>query len=293
MKRVPYTYCLVKYVHNPSIGEMLNIGVLMCAPERGFIGSRFNNHYERLSHAFSNFDGDHYRSIIKGVETAIDNILELTSSPALFLIHDFPENAEKLARIVAPDSTLSIQFGGMLAGITFDLEDELEHIFHEAVVSQYPQKDQRRRDDEQVWAKYRRELRQKHIDRYLRPKRFVTENYDYKFDYAFKNERWHVLKPVAMDYAQSQSLQEKATKLLGEGLAIADNPELGTLYLLLGEPREESHKGAYEKAKNLLNKIPVKKQIIEENEADDFADYLADYMEKHGVFDVGNQEDES
>ena len=42
MRKIPYTYCLVKYVHNPAAGEMLNIGVLLCAPSISFIDARFN-----------------------------------------------------------------------------------------------------------------------------------------------------------------------------------------------------------------------------------------------------------
>ena len=41
MSRFEYTYCLVRYVHNPAAGEMLNIGVLLFSEEVKQIVSKF------------------------------------------------------------------------------------------------------------------------------------------------------------------------------------------------------------------------------------------------------------
>lgn len=70
MRKIPYTYCLVKYVHNPAVGEMLNVGVLMCAPSVSFVAAKFNHYYERLSSTFAGFDGEHYREIVSNIEYA-------------------------------------------------------------------------------------------------------------------------------------------------------------------------------------------------------------------------------
>lgn len=282
-EKISYTYCLVKYVHNPAAGEMLNIGVLLCAPAELYFEARFNHYYERLSNTFADFNGDHYREIIKDIESSLSRIRDLHSSSTLFVIKERIETTEQLASQIMPDKGLSIQFGAMLAGLTSDLDSEIEHIFNQTVISQYPQKEKKSRDDEEVWAAFRKPLHQKQIDRYLQPKHFVSEAYDYKFEHAFKNERWHVLKPVTLDYAQAQTIQDRATKILGEASALEGNEELGKVYILLGEPKLNSHKNAYNKAKNLLNKIPIDKEIIEEDAAEDFANDLADYMERHGV----------
>jgi hypothetical protein len=285
MNKITYTYCLVKYVHNPAVGEMLNIGVLVCAPAVSFIEAKFNYHYERLSHTFVDFDGEHYREIIRDIESSLSKIKDFNSSSTLFIINERVETVEQLTTQIMPDRGLSIQFGPMLAGLTANIEQELEHIFQQSVISQYPHKEKKSRDDEEVWALYRKSLHQKRIDKYLQPKRFVSDSYDYKFEHAFKNERWHVLKPVTMDYAQAQTIQDRATKLLGETSALEGNQDLGKFYILLGQPKLDSHKNAYIKAKNLLHKIPIEKEIIEENEAEDFAKELASYMEEHGVID--------
>ena len=66
-------------------------------------------------------------------------------------------------------------------------------------------------------------------------------------------------------------------------MALEGSPELGRLYLLLGPPHLEMHRTAYVRAKNLLHRMPIPHELVEEDEAGDFAKQLADYMRQHGV----------
>jgi Protein of unknown function (DUF3037) len=282
MNKFAYTYCLVKYVHNPAAGEMLNIGILLFSDEAKQIVGKFEIHFDRLSSAFANFDGDHYRFIIRNLEYSVSRLND-RFKPSLFQ-SEF-KDIEGVFRSLVPDLGLSIQFGNVFAGITNNLEHEAEHIFYRLITSQIPQKEKKSRSDEEVWTVFNKPLAQRQVTKYLEPKHFVSNNYDLKFEHTFKNEKHHILDPVTMDYAQPESIQNRAIKILGQATTLEGNPEIGKLYLLLGAPRNPSHKNAYIKAKNLLNKIPIDKEIIEENEAEDFAKEITSYMKKHGVFD--------
>lgn len=283
MNRIGYTYCPVKYVHDPAAGEMLNIGVLLFSSEAKQIIGRFDYHFERLSAAFANFSGSHYRFVMTSLEYSISK-LNGKFQPSLFQGEPFKDIKGVLALLV-PDLGLSIQFGTVMAGITDDLESETEQIFQRLVTSQHPQKEKKSRTDEEVWTVFNKPLVQKQVSKYLRPKHFVSNEYDLKFNYTFKNERTHILDPITMDYAQAESIQNKAIKILGQAMTLEGNKEIGKLYLLLGEPRISSHKNAYIKAKNLLNKIPLEKVFIEEREAEDFAEELKSEMKKHGIIE--------
>jgi hypothetical protein len=288
MNKIPYTYCVIRYVHDPAAGEVLNVGILVCAPKSSYMAVLFEYRYERLSEAFVNFDGDHYRSTLHQLEAAIFKLNDRLMG-TLFETQMPITDAAQLAAQVIPDRGLSVQFGPILAGITDEIRSEHEYIFDRMVSSQYPHKRKDKRSDEEVWSVYQRKLHRQKVSKYLRPKTFVSKNYDLRFDHAFKNEKWHVLEPVSMDYVRPQGIQERATKLLGETFVLSGNREVGKLYLLLGAPQSESHQAAYDKAKTLLNKIPIKHQIIEEDEADDFAEHLADYMRRHGIATNGSE----
>ena len=119
----------------------------------------------------------------------------------------------------------------------------------------------------------------------LRPWTLETDLLTLRFQHAFKNDLWHVLEPVSLDYIRAESIQRRATTLLGSADAIEGEARLGKLHLLLGRPQNETHQKHYIKAKNILHKMRVPHQLVEEDEAEDFAKEIAGYMRTHGLID--------
>jgi len=113
--------------------------------------------------------------------------------------------------------------------------------------------------------------------------KIVTPNYDCKFPHAFKNGKWHLLQPITFDYRDPAYIQDKATKWLGRESVLREADEFGHIYMLLGAPPYYEHKDAYKKEKSILAKMSVDHRIVEEDEAEDFAQYLQEYMQEHGV----------
>lgn len=281
MKTIGYTYSIIKYVHNPAAGEQLNIGVILCAPDASFVGGLWEQNYERLSKTFANFDGTHYRRVIRRLQTVLEN-LRLRSAVTLIKLHEDINDAAQLGRMLLPDSDLSFTAGPLLAGVTHDPQAELRHIFERLVTAQYLAQRVEHRSDDNVWQTiYRPLLAQNKVTEYLEAKEFTAEDYSLQWEHSFKNGKWHVLEPVTMDYARAGALQEKAAKLLGQATVIKGHPDLGKIYLLLGQPLNEEHFAEYAKAKNLLHKMPVPHQLVEEHEAAQFAADLAAYLREH------------
>jgi hypothetical protein len=282
MSTIPYTYSVVRYVHDPSAGEMLNVGIVLYAPAVPFVEARFEHRYTRLSRAFAGFDGDGYRTSVRRFERSVEHVRECwrDSFPAL---HEFPVDVGALAAKIWPDAGLSLRLGPVLAGVTDDPADTVDALFSRLVTSRQPHGQEERRTDKDVWSVYQRPLTLQAVSRALRPKTFGTPDYRLGFEHAFKNERWHVLQPVSMDYARPEYLQEKAMRCLGQASVLKGNPELGRIYLLLGAPHQRSHREAYEKAKRLLRQMPVEHELVEEDRAEEFAGKLAEYIRAHGI----------
>jgi hypothetical protein len=262
---------------------MLNIGVILCAPGVRIIEARLESRYERLSDAFVNFDGDHYRRTLHQFTQVLDILRQRLSANALFDLWDISANAQSIAEQIWPDMDLSFQIGEVMAGISDNPSDTLEQLFDRMVTSQYLRVKQGKRTDDEVWTVYQEPLVRRKVIRNLRPTVLTTPEVEVKFAHAFRNERWHVLQPLSMDYKKRENIQNKATRWLGNAVALEANPELGTLYVLLGPPLIETHRAAYVKAKNLLHKMPIDHQLIEEDEAEDFADRISAYMREHGI----------
>ncbi len=281
MSMAPYTYSVIRYVHDPATGERLNIGVILCAPTLGFVDARLEYRYERLSDAFIDFDGDHYRRTLRQFSVVVNALRNRISDTTLFDMWDLPSDVSKVADQIWADKDLSFQIGEVMAGMTDNPVTALELLFYRNVTSQYDHLKVEKRTDDEVWSVYQAPLIRRKVVRKLRPMTLVTPEVELKFEHAFRNDKWHILQPISMDYAKKESIQIKATRWLGNAVALEDEPTLQTLYILLGPPLIDAYRPAYLKAKNLLHRMPIKHELIEENEAEDFAEHIATFIKKH------------
>src|SRR5438128_9309633 len=110
MSAIPYTYSVIRYVHDPAVGESLNVGVVLYARTVPLVAARLDHHYERLSHAFAEFDGDHYRKTLRQFEGAIDRFKKNWSGarPVLLVL---PSDVAGLGALIWPDVGLSFRLG--------------------------------------------------------------------------------------------------------------------------------------------------------------------------------------
>ena len=133
--------------------------------------------------------------------------------------------------------------------------------------------------DDQVWSALRPRLDQT-VTRALRSKKFETTSFSLEFPHAFQNERWHLIQPLSMDYTHAVRIQEKAARWLGNTTALEEDPQAraSKLYLVLRGPSIERHIPAYEKAKNLLHKIPMTHEMYEDEDVEALSAQLAEHL---------------
>lgn len=134
---MPYSFAVIRYVHDHAAGEFLNVGVAVCAPAHRYIGVRVEPRTERLAGAFRGFDGAAYRRVVSRlVESIADTRREWESVPSAPSV---PSDAASVLRSVWPDSGLALSIGPSLAGVSAEPPDRvLDELFVRMVVSQAP-----------------------------------------------------------------------------------------------------------------------------------------------------------
>jgi hypothetical protein len=151
-------------------------------------------------------------------------------------------------------------------------------------VEKYEQREQLpSRLDDDVWKVFRKELESKQILSRMQPKRIVAKDYDHEFDHAWRNGTWNLYQPVSMDLQDAERILDKANRWLGRATNLKDAGEQFHLWMLIGAPRIEKLRPAYAKALNILNKMPIQKDFISEQDADKFSSELAAEMAKHPI----------
>ncbi len=99
--RIPYTYCVLRYVHDPAAGEALNVGVLAYAPSEHWVARQIEQRYARLSATFRGFNGHQYRAASRRTLSAVE-ALRARWRDALPSIDHTPHTVDSVFRLRAP-----------------------------------------------------------------------------------------------------------------------------------------------------------------------------------------------
>lgn len=281
MNVYPFQFAVLRYIHDPMTQEFINVGVVIYSREARYLRAQINNRYIRLSRTFLAVNGDFYRRIAEHIERRLDRMHEQFQQMELF--GDLPLQIETVLQQVLPVDDSSLTFEGYGAGLSTDLDEELTKLYDRMVERYIEKEDLPSRSDDDIWQVYREHLDRVQVTPSLASNVSIgVPNYDFVFHRAWKNERWHPIQPVSLDLMQSRTILEKANTWIGRATMLAESDEIGTLYLLVGGPRQEELQPAYYKAlRNMQDKMRLTHEIVQEDEAAAFSEKLAQMMEGH------------
>ena len=275
MSLEPYSFCFLRYVHEPLSGEFANVGVLLWAPQSRFLGFRASEKFRRLSHFFYGFQQDDHRLLIRRIDTQFKRLSAALAEPQGALpFQDAPESARDLALKVIPHDDAALQWSPSAGGLTDDPAAELEALFHEAIGRHYESNEEARRDDATIYRQiYRSAFDAPVVKPHVTQHEVATPLASHVFPQAWKNGVWNVYQPLSFDLKKSESIKAKALQWESLTRFLADAPEQPNIHLMLAAPGGDQRR-AYDNAKDLLRSSHVV-TLIEEDEAADFARDLA------------------
>jgi hypothetical protein len=285
MNKHPYTYTVLRYVHDTSTGEFANVGVVISAPSAKFADAILRPTYGRLSKMFPGMDGEHFRQVIRHLQSRFEEIASQVREE--MDLGQKPTNAQELAfSVIAPDDS-SFQWSAMGSGLAADLPVTLESIYQKMVERYDDRQKTESRSDELVWKSFKKRLEERKVLSRLHPKTISVQDDEVTFSHAWKNHQWHCMETLSFDLMQPQSIREKAHSWLGKMTSIKDAMEKFRVCYLVGEPQLEGSRRAFEQALNVLHKTPVEHEIIREHEAESFAAEVAKEIAAHDSESAG------
>ena len=276
--RFAYSFSVLRYVHDPVSQEFVNIGVAVYSADAKYLRAQCSLSYARISEMFQKIDGSKFRQIARYVQ---DEVCRLGTERSTMLPFEPASNIENILAGVLPPDDSAVQFSRAGVGLSSDLDETLGDLFHRHVEYYASSSETHRRTDEEVWRVFREPLDRAKVTPYLAPKLIVAPSYQYEFARSWKNEIWHVCEPISFDLVEPESMLDKANRWVGRATSLMDSPDSFRIHLLIGGPSDRSLRGTFVKAQNILNKMPVKKEFIQESDADAFAEKLAESVARH------------
>lgn len=279
MKNIPYSYVVMRYVHDTRSAEFVNVGVVVYAPEAHFVKGEFRQNYSRLSHMFPSFDSGHFKKMMVALNKRFNQLHEETIKPLDFGGH--AEDALGLARRVIPSDDNSYQWSQTGKGLSANLEQTLKQLFDRFVTRYDIKKEDDRHNEDKIWRIFRHSFEEKRILSRLESKTIQSAADEIEFPHALKNGIWHCMEAVSFDLQHSKNIKQKARTWLGTMTGLKDANERFKMYFLVGSPQQGHNQKAYDQALSLLDASPIEHEIIFEDKADVFATRVSSMLQEH------------
>jgi len=277
--KTPYTFSVLRYVHDIVTGEFVNIGIVLFAPKGNFLSAICTSKYRRLSGMFGSVNGEHIRSMSKYMQARLEEEGERIQEELLF--EQMPKSVRCFAEKILPADDSSFQFSEEAGGLTLNPEKTLEELY-DRYVERYSQKIVRAsRTDEEVWRSFKKPLEERRVFANLVSHQIIGKNYDYEFSYGWQNGKWNLYEPVSFDLVEKGKIIDKAHVWFGKATSLAEGGEPFKLHLLLGAPSNNSLRPDFVKAQNILAKIECEHAVITEDQADEFAEKLKTEIDEY------------
>lgn len=275
--RTPYSYAVLRYVHDIGTGEFINVGIVMSAPRASFVCAKFKTAFGRVKKTFPTVDTQVFRARMRRLQATFDKIaggdFDLPSSKDSASI-------EQLIHSVIRADDSSLQWSAPGSGVANDLPSTLTALYQRFVTKYDSDLQGERRKDDDVWKQFRTELEKRNVMSHLEEKVIEVADDSVRFEHAWKNGAWHCYEPISFDLSSDTSIREKAHRWLGQMSSIKDSSESFNVYFLVGKPADPRLNGAYKKALSILGKAPSS-EVVEEERAREFSESVALTISEH------------
>lgn len=206
-----YQYQILRYVHDQSTGEFVNLGVVVYSPEESFLKAMVCQRYSRVNALFPNANGRFAIKMAKNFETSIRKIEgELVT---LFLPS---EHLATITKLILPQDDSALILTEVRHGVDIELELALNGLFHDMVEKYLNETPEHSPSDEEVWKKkYKSYFDKYNITSRLTTHEVTTLNDSFSFDKSWKNEIWHCYQPISFDLQSAESIKDKVYRWSG------------------------------------------------------------------------------
>ena len=271
-EQVPYSFTILRYVHDVVAGEFLNVGVVMHAPTGGGLLVRTQTLIGRLRHTFPEIDLHAFRDMMRSIE---NGILGLSEQLARTPLIDSRLDARKYAQRVLPHDDSAYQWSPPGWGLTADVPRTMEQLFARYVTrhDKQPEHGGPKLTEAVIGRTFQKRLRDLGADVPFERKHVRGKEDEITFETAWKNGRWHAYEPVSLDLANEQGIKDKARRWRGHLSAVCEGAsDEVSLYFLVGRPRDASLASAYDCAKVILAGSPFGPEVVDEEESGSLAE---------------------
>lgn len=287
MMKMKYSYAILQYRHDFWSGEALNVGVLLFCRSAGYLSLKTRKSGGRLFAAYPELDRTALTEDLKDIRREFDKLSTSIAQDSLFCI-DLPslddqgrDDVRMLAFHVLKQDSSSLRWTNFGAGVTVDPTTAHEALMERYVLRHEKERDEVRRDDDEVFEVVKPKLTAAGIADRLESHTVSAPLLKVEFKHAIKNGIWHCVQPLSFDLTTEKGMLEKANNWTGKLYYLKDQPNFRA-YLLTGRPSTTSLVRTYQNVLGMLRNAPTGPHVIEEDQSSHLVDQLAAAVHSSG-----------
>ena len=259
-----YHFAVLRYVHNVSTEEFVNIGVVMWIPERYQLIFRVNERFGRLSGFFKDLNGSSYRQMVRNFKSTSDGVA--TNN----LFKDSPENPFEIFNKIVQEDASCFQWSRLMSGISVDPEKRFDQLYEEFVTFHESFKPPQRRSEDVIWKGVRQALKKRHLESRVQFNvKMAATNFDYLFKMGWNNGNRQVLEPISLAYRYPAEIVHKANTWSGQLFNLSKDNDFDCT-MVLAAPDEHVDMTAFNQGFAILKGACSIRKIITEDEVNDY-----------------------
>lgn len=286
MTRPLFKYCLLKYIHSDLLGEALNIGILFIFEETSQIRFRYPTNFTRIRNAYGrSFPQSVVNGILKGITKEVAQIghagqipIELQDSQTFDLL---------LNRLLVKDATV-LRFDDFHSAVQYSSEEHIVEDYYSLFFSHYDENEHTKPklDDDFISRSIKKLLFQRDSDYRKLIKNDVVvaapklPEGNFMFDFSWKNDLYHYVKPIAFDFQDTKTINQKAATYYGYLSAVSETVTNSSIDILTTRPQDKRLWQTYDKAIEMIDSVRLNKKIIEQRNFPEYADEVISHGEK-------------
>lgn len=272
-RQTPFSYVVLRYMHDVFTREFVNVGVLLYAPKVGFLGFEKLSALDRVKGTFPGLQSGSLRDLLGFLQSRAADLHGKT-------LDTFDQNslaAETIAKSLLPTDDSALQWSTPGGGITANPEQTLKELFERLITRHEKAHPPTRREDADVWKPFQIAFRKRDILSRFQEKTLSVGELRHRFENAWQPPGGYLrlFQPLSFDLAERSNIVEKAvhwSALLRQFRKVDSGFHI---YLIMGRPSDKSHLAAFNQAyETLAEENSGPKELVQEDDALGFAEVV-------------------
>lgn len=286
-----FQYSVLKYRHSFLLNEVVNVGLLLYFPEERIIKFIYPFRLNRISGLYSNFDIGTIKTVQGIFDSRCNELNQEWSSlnKSLLAALEPPKFENIISDYFLVEDASSLYFDIYKNGVNVGINKILSH-YYEEYFSCYSEhaphihKKDEKYIEQRIKSQLKSNLKNSNNKISLEINKEISLGLiSERFKLGWRNGSENLIAPIAFDLLETETIKQKSLSWFGKLSFLGEYAKANNIsfHILTSKPSDKSLFKAYDNALKVIEKANAPKEIYEDKQIDEYANYIIEYLSEN------------